>query len=94
MATRQDLVEGLRASIKARRISPRKEGVQVGTIIYGGDRRLMHCVLLHVFDGGAWLVPTDMHNCPDRFSLEVADRPARDCEVVWRKQSYVAVRFV
>ena len=94
MATRLELLEDLRASIEARRVSPRREGIQVGTIIYGDDRRLMHCVLLHVFDSGAWLVPTDMHNCPDQFSLELTDPPARDCEVVWRRQSYVAVRFV
>ena len=94
MATRLELLEELRASIEARRIPPRREGVEVGTIIYGDDRHLMHCILLHVFDCGAWLVPIDMHNCPDQFSLELADWPARDCEVVWRKPSYLAVRFV
>ena len=93
MPTRLDLVDGLRASIAARRILPRREGVQVGTIIYGHDRRLMHCILLHISDGRAWLVPTDMHNCPDKFSLEVGDQPARDCEVVWREKTYIGVKF-
>jgi c-di-GMP-binding flagellar brake protein YcgR len=102
MPMRPDLVQSLSASIRERRESPRKErrqstrkdGLSVGIIAYGRDRRKMHCVLLDISDGGAKLVPADRLNCPDRFSLAIIDQPTRDCEVVWREHSRVGVKFV
>ncbi len=87
-------VETARESARERRKSPRKATIRGGTIVYGTDRRTMYCVLLDVSDGGAKLVAADVFTCPDRFSLEFADQPARDCEVVWRQHSHVGVKFV
>jgi hypothetical protein len=83
---RPDLVEALTVSIrkrpKERRQSPRKDALRVGYIVYGCDRRLMHCVLLNISDGGAKFGPADIHNCPDRFFLQIADQALRDCKVL------------
>ena len=87
-------VETPKASTKERRKLPRKETIRGGTIVYGRDRRTMYCVLLDISDGGAKLVPAEMVTCPDRFSLEFADQPARDCKVIWREQSHMGVEFV
>ena len=102
MPMRPDLVESLSVSIgegrrlprKERRKAPRKDKIRVGIIIYGADRRMMYCALLNMSNGGAKLTPTNILDCPDRFSLAIADQPTRDCEVVWREHSQVGVRFV
>ena len=90
----RDSVETAKASTKERRKLPRKETIRGGTIVYGGDRRTMYCVLLNVSDSGAQLVPADIVACPDRFSLEVADQPTRSCKIIWREQSHLGIEFV
>jgi c-di-GMP-binding flagellar brake protein YcgR len=80
-------------SVRVRRKSHRIEAVMSGTIIYGRDRRSMYCVLLDISDDGAKLVPAEMRNCPDRFSLKVAGHPDRDCKVVWRRTTQMGVKF-
>ncbi len=98
MPMRTDLVEALTASIreqrKERRKSPRKDALRIGYIVYGRDRRLMHCVLHNISDGGAKLGPANIHNCPDRFFLHIANQPPRDCKVLWRKPTHLGVKFV
>lgn len=102
MPMRPDLVESLSASTgegrklsrKERRKAPRKETIRVGVIIYGTDRRMMYCALLNMSHGGAKLTPTKILDCPDRFSLAIADQPTRNCEVIWREHSEVGVKFL
>ena len=79
---------------REQRKSRRKETVRGGTIVYGRHRRSMSCVILDISDDGAKLVPANIFNCPDRFSLKVADQPDRDCVVVWRDHSHVGAKFV
>jgi hypothetical protein len=81
------------ASVRVRRKSHRIEAVRGGTIVYGRDRRSMYCVLLDISDDGAKLVPAEMRNCPDRFSLKVAGHANRDCMVVWRRHTQMGVKF-
>ena len=90
---RTGIKRGNGASVRVLRKSHRIETVRGGTIIYGRDRRSMYCVLLDISDDGAKLVPADMRNCPDRFSLKVAGHPDRDCTVVWRRTTQVGVKF-
>ena len=102
MPSRPDLVESLSIAIKGRRKlrrmerrkSHRKGTLRRGTIVYGNDRRTMNCVVLNTSDGGAWLVPADLRNCPDKFSLTIIDQPTQDCEIVWRDRDSVGVKFV
>lgn len=101
MPMRPDLVEGVSTSIREQRKSPKKNRrkssrkltVMGGTIVYGKHRRKMKCVVLNISDGGARLLPADLHKCPDRFSLTITDQPIRDCEVVWRDYECVGVMF-
>jgi len=76
-----------------RRKSPRKDMLNVGVIVYGSGHRKMYCVLLNISDGGARLVPADLCNCPDRFSLSITNQFARECQIVWRDRSRVGVKF-
>jgi PilZ domain len=102
MPKRPDLAESLSASIRERRQSSKKERrksarrdkIRRGVIVYGRERYKMSCILLDISDGGAKLVPADILNCPDRFSLTVTNQPTRDCEVVWREHGHVGVKFV
>ncbi len=82
-----------KSSATERRKSPRKEAIRGGTIVYGRDRRSMYCVLLDISDDGAKLVPANISNCPDKFSLKVALQPDRNCEVIWRRHSQMGVKF-
>jgi len=54
----------------------------------------MDCVILNISEGGAKLRPADMPACPNRFALQLDGNRSRDCEVVWRKQDFLGVRFV
>lgn len=102
MPKRPDLVESLSTSIrerrkssqKERRKSARRDRIRRGVIVYGRERHKMNCILLDISDSGAKLVPADILNCPDRFSLTVTNQPTRDCEVVWREHSHMGVKFV
>lgn len=82
-----------KSSVKEGRKSPRKEIISGGTIIYGRHRRSMYCVVLDISDYGARLVPANILTCPNKFSLKVGDRPARDCKVVWRRKTQMGVKF-
>ena len=79
---------------KERRKSLRNDTLRIGFIVYGRDRRSMRCALLNISDGGAKLGPADIRKCPDRFLLQIADQPPRDCIVLWREQFHLGVKFV
>jgi len=76
-----------------RRQSSREGRLVSGTIVYNGNADIMICIVLNISDGGAKLRPADALHCPDRFSLKVAGQPARDCKVVWRRESQIGVKF-
>ena len=82
-----------KSSVKERRKSLRMASIRGGTIVYGRDRRSMSCILLDISDDGAKLVPADILDCPDRFTLKVADWSARDCKVIWRQGTLMGVKF-
>ncbi len=82
------------ARSKERRRSPREKGLRSGRITYSRDGASMVCVVLDLSSHGARLTPADMHQCPSRFSLRLAGKPARECEVVWREKAQMGVKFV
>jgi hypothetical protein len=86
-------VETAKASPEERRKSIRKAAVRGGEIIYGRDRSSMYCVLLDISEDGARLVPANITNCPDRFSLKIAPQPHCDCKVIWRRYTQMGVKF-
>lgn len=79
---------------KERRRSSRKKGLRSGRITYGRSGASMVCVVLDTSEGGAKLIPADMHLCPNRFSLRLAGEPTRQCAVVWRERKQLGVKFV
>lgn len=54
----------------------------------------MGCQILNVSDTGALLIPADIILCPEEFVLKPDVGDQRNCEVVWRKGTHVAVRFL
>lgn len=54
----------------------------------------MGCQILNLSDTGALIVPSDIILCPKEFVLKPDVGDARNCEVVWRKGTQVAVRYV
>ena len=65
-----------------------------GKIVYNNNSCVMNCVVLNMSDGGAKLRPADIVHCPGEFALRMPGQRARDCEVVWRKQDVIGVRFM
>ena len=76
-----------------RRGSPRAKALRSGRIVYSRNACSMVCVVLDISNGGAKLVPADMHQCPSRFSLSLAGEPTRRCEVIWRERAQLGVKF-
>lgn len=54
----------------------------------------MSCHILNVSETGAMLRPLEIALCPNKFVLRPRFDPVRDCEVVWRKDDVLGVRFV
>ena len=92
MARRAEDTEA--ASISNRRQSTRQGRLLVGQIIYHNNSCVMSCVVLNMSDGGAKLRPADIVHCPGAFTLRLPDQSPHDCEVVWRKQGMIGVRFI
>ena len=64
-----------------------------GTIVYRNSSCVMSCVILNMSVAGAKLRPADILHCPGEFALRVTGERSRDCEVIWRKQDAMGVRF-
>lgn len=54
----------------------------------------MRCQILNLSDTGALIAPADIILCPKEFVLKPDAGAARNCEIVWRKGTQVAIRFV
>ena len=72
----------------------RKTSLSSSKIVHVTPSCRMDCVILNISEGGAKLRPADMGACPSRFALQLDGNRTRDCEVVWRKQDFLGVRFV
>lgn len=81
------------ASTGNRRQSTREGRLLSGKIVYNNNSCVMSCVVLNMSNGGAKLRPADIVHCPGAFALRVQGQSPRDCEVVWRKQDVIGVRF-
>ncbi len=89
-----DLKEDQTAQIRERRKRRRKALLSSAKIVCRNDGGAMLCVVLNISEGGAKLRPADMPSCPDKFTLQLGDSHTRECEVVWRNQAFLGVRFV
>ena len=76
------------------RRAPRRRVLKRARIVFQRGNCSMGCQILNVSDTGALLIPADIILCPKEFVLKPDVGDQRNCEVVWRKATQVAVRFV
>lgn len=81
------------APVEDRRHSGREGRLLSGRIVYNNSSCVMNCVVLNMSDGGAKIRPADIVHCPTEFALRVVGQRPRNCEVVWRSQDTLGVRF-
>jgi hypothetical protein len=51
------------------------------------------CTVQNLSEAGAKLQVQTTEGLPSEFIFSMADRPARACEVIWRDQAKLGVRF-
>lgn len=76
------------------RRAPRRRVLKRARIVFQRGNCSMGCQILNVSDTGALLIPADIILCPEEFVLKPDVGDQRNCEVVWRKGTHVAVRFL
>jgi hypothetical protein len=55
---------------------------------------LIRCMLWDISSGGARIAVADTKGLPDRFTLMLTEQMARQCEVRWRDERFVGVKFL
>ncbi len=63
-------------------------------IVFGNGHCTMRCQILDVSDAGAMVRPNDILLCPNEFLLKPEIGAPRYCEVVWRSNAMLGVRYV
>jgi c-di-GMP-binding flagellar brake protein YcgR len=58
------------------------------------DSPLVRCVLWDISDGGARIAVADPKALPERFTLMLTQQMHRQCQVRWRDERFVGVKFV
>jgi len=81
-------------SAPERRHTSRRRVLKGALIVFQGGNCTMRCQILNISETGALLLPVDVFLCPKEFVLKPDVGQPRDCEVVWRKGTNLAVRFV
>jgi hypothetical protein len=76
-----------------RRQSKRQRTLRSALIVFKDSYCDIKCHILDVSETGALLQPADVMQCPNRFVLKPSSGPPRECEVVWRGQTTVGVRY-
>lgn len=75
------------------RIATRRNLLKGGAISFGRDK--ITCAVRNISKTGARLEITRSIDLPDAFTLVIEmEHAERKCEVVWRKQNIVGVRFL
>ena len=76
------------------RRAPGRRVLKRARIVFQQGHCSMGCQILNLSDTGALLIPSDIILCPKEFVLKPDVGQQRDCEVVWRNGTQVAVRYV
>jgi hypothetical protein len=63
-------------------------------IVFNDGHCTLGCQILDISDTGAKVRPSDIFLCPGEFVLQPKIGTARACEVVWRKNDKVGVRYI
>jgi PilZ domain-containing protein len=80
----------------SKRKYPRQPFRAEATIVDMAGLRVGTCVMRNVSLGGAGLKPSEFIEVPDKFFLLLARNGTvrRHCEVVWRLESEIGIRFI
>ena len=77
-----------------RRPKPRKRVLLTGIVAYGNGAHSFHCTIRNLSETGARLAVGNNAQFPsDFFLINIRDRVAYDCAVVWNKAGEVGVTF-
>jgi len=65
-----------------------------GLLSWDNGRRTMGCVVLDWNQTGARIQPADMLGCPEQFTLLTKSGTRVPCDVRWREDKLLGVRFI
>ena len=83
-----------RAKIEEQRGELREKMLGTGLMSWDDGRRSMGCVVLDWTQSGARIRPADMLGCPEQFTLITKSGQRVHCEVRWRQNLVMGVRFI
>jgi hypothetical protein len=83
-----------RAANPERRRAPREKMLGTGLMSWSNGYRSMSCVVLDWTKSGARIKPADMIGCPEQFTLITKNGHRVPCEVRWREDDVMGVRFI
>jgi hypothetical protein len=84
----------LRILVGERRRFPRFETLNPANIVAADKSPAMVCMVLDWSHGGARLHPDVPESCPDHFTLVTQDGRWMACQVVWRRDEQIGVKFL
>jgi hypothetical protein len=76
------------------RSEPRRTVRYAAWLRVEGDAPLVRCVLWDISDGGARIAVADPKGLPEKFTLLLTQQMVRRCQVRWRDDRFVGVRFL
>ena len=84
----------IKPRVSERRQFPRKRTLNPASIVGADNEATMVCVVLDWSHGGARLHPDVPESCPDHFTLVTQDGQWMACQVVWRRDGQIGVKFL
>jgi hypothetical protein len=80
----------------SQRRAARRRNISLSAIVVSAGKLVGPCVLLDVSETGARLTQLGQSDVPDRFVLMLTKDGTvrRDCEVAWRANNEIGVRFI
>ena len=77
-----------------KRLSPRRNTMIRATIVFGGGRTKLECIIRDLSTGGAKLEVASVKSIPQSFDLIVPRHRPHHCQVRWRALKELGVQFV
>ena len=78
-----------------RRKAPRGRVLKSGQIVFNNRFSVMDCTVRNLSTDGALLLVGDIVAVPNSFTLVMEpDKAEKECEVIWRREGKLGVRFL
>jgi hypothetical protein len=75
------------------RSAPRRRTLKGGRIVVNDGFSTFDCTVRNMSETGAKLVISSVLGVPERFTLAMDDGRSFSCEVAWRTETEIGVRF-